>query len=194
MVLTLFLTTALTVLAASLMYLAQTETYASMNYRMMTMARYGAEAGIERASNFLYDPAKYTRPGSTGTDLLSSYDRTVSPVTYNGQPVVLSAIDGVASNYPLQPVIDAFKAAAKGTLTAGNQNIAYAASATLLMMQTFDPYGGGAGGPIGVVQTWRLTSDGSLGGAKSALVEISGIAEQPVWPARSCSERCRFPT
>ena len=58
LVLTLFLVAALSVLAASLMFLSQTETYASMNYRMMSQARYGAEAGVQRVANFLFDPAQ----------------------------------------------------------------------------------------------------------------------------------------
>ena len=33
------------------MFLSQTETYASMNYRLMSLARYGAEAGVEKAAN-----------------------------------------------------------------------------------------------------------------------------------------------
>ena len=76
LVLTLFLTSALTVLAASLMFLSQTETYASMNYRMMTQARYAAEASVQKASNFLLDSAQYTAPGG-GSDPLSNYNRTV---------------------------------------------------------------------------------------------------------------------
>ena len=39
-VLALFLMSAMSLLAASLMFLSQTETYASMNYRMMSQARY----------------------------------------------------------------------------------------------------------------------------------------------------------
>jgi len=187
LVLTLFLTSALTVLAASLMFLSQTETYASMNYKMMSLARYGAEAGVERASNFLYDSTKYTRPTTSGADLLSMYDRTSSPVKLvsNGQPVVLSAIDGVGSNYPVPSVITAFQGAARGTLAAGNTTISYAASATLIAMQTFDPYGGGADAAPGVVQTWQITSDGALGGSRTAIVEVAAIVEQPVWPASS---------
>ena len=42
------------------MFLSQTETYASMNYKMMSQARYGAEAGVEKAANFLFDPSQYT--------------------------------------------------------------------------------------------------------------------------------------
>ena len=49
LVLALFLMSALSVLAASLMFLSQTETYASMNYRMMSQARYAAEAGVQKA-------------------------------------------------------------------------------------------------------------------------------------------------
>ena len=57
---------ALSVLAASLMFLSQTETYASMNYRMMSQARYAGEAGVQKAANFLLDPTQYTVPGSVG--------------------------------------------------------------------------------------------------------------------------------
>jgi Tfp pilus assembly protein PilX len=187
LVLTLFLTSALTVLAASLMFLSQTETYASMNYKMMSLARYGAEAGVEKAANFLYDSAKYTKPSTTGADLLDAYDRTSSPVKLkaNGQPVVLSALDGVGSNYPIAGVVTAFRDASQGTLAAGNITVNYHAYATLISMQTFDAYGGGNGSAPGVVQTWQITSQGSLGGARTATIEVAAIAEQPVWPASS---------
>jgi len=69
LVLALFLMSALSVLGASLMFLSQTETYASMNYRMMSQARYAAEAGIQKASNFLLDPTQYAAP--TVADLLA---------------------------------------------------------------------------------------------------------------------------
>ena len=55
---------AMSVLAASLMFLSQTETYASMNYRMMSQARYAGEAGVQKASDFLLDSAQYTVPGA----------------------------------------------------------------------------------------------------------------------------------
>ena len=51
--------TALSVLGASLMFLSQTETYASLNYRVMSQARYAAEAGVQKAANFLLDPTQY---------------------------------------------------------------------------------------------------------------------------------------
>src|SRR4026209_321967 len=84
LVLALFLMTAMSVLGASLMFLSQTETYASMNYRMMSQARYAAEAAVQKSSNFLLDPAQYTVPSAgSATDPLSAYNRNVSPVTWN---------------------------------------------------------------------------------------------------------------
>src|SRR5207237_3175498 len=52
LVLALFLMSALSVLGASLMFLSQTETYASMNYRMMSQSRYAAEAGIQSSAHY----------------------------------------------------------------------------------------------------------------------------------------------
>ena len=63
LILTLFLMSALSVLAASLMFLSQTETYSSMNYKMMSQARYAAESGVQKAANFLLDSTQYTVPG-----------------------------------------------------------------------------------------------------------------------------------
>src|SRR5436190_23012674 len=91
LVLALFMMTALSALGASLMFLSQTETYASMNYRMMSQGRYAAEAGIQKAADFLLDGAQYGIPSVGGpTDLLGNYDRTGSPAKWGGQPVVLS--------------------------------------------------------------------------------------------------------
>jgi Tfp pilus assembly protein PilX len=185
LILALFLTAAMSVLAGSLMFLSQTETYSSMNYRMMSQARYAAEAGVQKAGAFLFDATQYSKPGTVATDPLTNYDRTVSPVTYNGQPVVLSAMSGVASNYPIAAVATAFSSAAQGTLIAGGTTVSYSAYAKLLSMQKFDAYGAGAAGTPGIVQTWEITSRGSLGGSRTATVEVVALAEQPVWPANS---------
>jgi hypothetical protein len=66
----LLLAVALSAIGASLLMLANTETYASMNYRMMSQARYGAEAGVLRAANYLTQT--YTSPGQAG-DPLANY-------------------------------------------------------------------------------------------------------------------------
>ena len=90
LVLALFLMTALSVLGASLMFLSQTETYASMNYRVMSQTRYAAEAGVNKAANFLEDPLQYTMPTAVGgVDPITNYNTNVSPVTFNGQTLSL---------------------------------------------------------------------------------------------------------
>lgn len=180
LVLTLFLLSALSVLAASLMFLSQTETYASTNYRTMSQARYGAEAGVHKAINFLLDPAQYAGIGSAG-DPLGAYTRTVSPVTYNNQPVVLSAMSAQASNYPVAAVQTAFNNAAKGSLAAGRAAVQYSAYATLLAVRVYQQYGGGTG----VVQSWQITADGSVAGSRTATVEVTAILEIPIVAAHT---------
>lgn len=196
LVLALFLVSALSVLAGSLMFLSQTETYASMNYRMMSQARYGAEAGVQKAANFLLTSTSYGAPGTaTGNaaDTIALYKRDASPVTCisgcavtgtnaaatPSPQVVLSATTGVASNYPVAAVSTAFSNAAQGTLTAGNMTISYSAVAKLVSMQTFESYGGGTS----VVQTWEVTGTGTLSGSRNATVEVVALVETPKVPA-----------
>ena len=183
LVLALFLTAALSTLAASLMFLAQSETYATMNYRMMSQARYAGEAGIQKAANFLLDRAQYTVPKDGGADNLLNYNRAVSPVTYNNLPVVLSAKDAACSgsNYPVAAIQTAFCNFAKGSLAAGNAGIKYNAQATLVTMQQFEAYGG----TDRVVQTWEITGIGGLTGPRNATVEVVALIETPKVPANS---------
>jgi len=180
----LFLLSAMSVIAASLMFLSQTETYSSMNYRLMSQARYGAESGVQRAANYIL--YSYTAPVTGGADPIANYNITVSPVTCingcpnNGQPVVLSASAAQASNYPNAAVQAAFLAAVQGSLPSGNTNVAYAPYATLLSMQQIIVYGGA----IQTLQTWQLTSTGSITAGKTAQVEVSAILETPKTPAQ----------
>src|ERR1700746_1237975 len=88
----------LSVVGASLMFLSTSETWSSMNYRMMTQARYGAESGISAAANFIM--YNYVPPSAGGADNLANYDITKSPVLFGGQPVIISANPAVQSNYP----------------------------------------------------------------------------------------------
>ena len=171
LVVVLLLAVALSAIGASLLMLANTETYASMNYRMMSQARYGAEAGALKAVNYLMN--NYTAPGAVN-DLLSNYDITVSPVTYNGQPVVLSGATGIASNYPYAPAQAAFSAAAQGSVTAGS-TVTYGAYATLLSMRAVIEYGLPT---TTVIQTWKVTGVGSLGTTRPATVEVSSVLER----------------
>jgi hypothetical protein len=72
----------------------------------------------------------------------------------------------------------AFSNAVKGNLTTGNTTVAYAPSATLLSMKQIDIYGGNKA----TIQTWQITSDGSIKAARTAQVEVTAILETPPVP------------
>ncbi len=165
----------LSVTAASLMFLSQSETWASMNYRMMTQARYGAEAGIHAAANYIMNT--YVPPGGAG-DPLAAYDMTVSPVTAGGAAVYLSSMGTPAPTYPVAGVQTAFNNASSGALTIGNGTVNYVASAELMSMQQVV---GCANNPS-TLQTWKITADGNIANVQNAQVEVSAILEHEVTP------------
>jgi Tfp pilus assembly protein PilX len=187
MVLALFLMSALSVLGASMMFLSQTETYATLNYRMMSQARYAAEAGIQRTSNFLLDTNLYAPPhtGVGGDSIDDNYDITASPVKCKvgatlctaGSSITLSST-AANSNYPDATKKTAFAASAGGSLTAGSATLTYTTVATLLTMQYFESYSG-----TSVVQTWRIESTGAVRGTRNATVEVMALVETPKVPA-----------
>jgi hypothetical protein len=180
LILALMLMSVLSVLGASLMFLAQTETASSMNYRTMSQARYAAEAGVQKATNFLLDPTQYAAP--TAADLLGpGCVRTTSPVTCGGQEVILSASTAKASNYPVPAVQAAYNAAGQGTVVSGNLSLTFGSYARLLALQTFDSYGGGTG----VTETWEVVANGSLTGSPKATVQVLAMLETPKVPASS---------
>jgi Tfp pilus assembly protein PilX len=172
LILSLFLMLAMSVVGASLMYLSQSESYSSMNYRLMSQARYGAEAGIQRAANFLMYSSSYTPPSTdSATDPIGSFVTTVSPVTYNGNPVILSANANVTSNYPAAAVKTAFAAIA-GSLSTGTANVSYAPYATLLSMEEI-PAADTVDGAAHTIQTWQITADGTIPvGGRTAQVQV----------------------
>jgi len=176
LILTLILLLVLSVMAVSLMFLSQTETWSSMNYRLMSQARYAAEAGLNKTANYLLN--SYTPPGTAG-DPLSSYAINVSPVTSGGNPVILSANSNAPANYPVASVQTSFNTAGQGSFTAGNTTVSYAAYATLLSMEQVPVYGSPTPATI---QTWLITSDGNITGIRNAQVEVSAIMERQVTP------------
>lgn len=178
LVVTMMLMLVLSVLSASMMFLAQTETASSASYKLLSQARYGAESGVHHAINYLTNT--YALPG-TPADPLANYDLTRSPVTNvaNGQPVILSSNAAVGSNYPIGAVQAAFNNAVRGTLAAGGQNVSYNASAKLLKMTPLTTFGG----VTTVVQTWEITADGTVAGARTATVEVTSMLEQQFVPA-----------
>jgi len=179
-ILALFMMLAMTVLGTSLMFVSKTETLSSHNYRLMSQARYGAESGIHTAANYLLSGAySAAAPGMAASgDPLANYVTTVSPVTYNGAPVVLSW-DSTASNYPITAVKTAFAAAAQGTLDVKDAPVTYKARATLKSMrQISDAFTGS----LITLQTWDVTAEGSITGARNATVEVSSLIERQTTP------------
>jgi hypothetical protein len=165
-------------LGASLATVGRTETLSSLNYTTMSQARYGAESGLHSAANYLI--YTYVPPGVDAGDSLASYNMAVSPVRYNGQPVVLTSVEGQVSNYPVDAKKTAFTNNSAGELDMSGSQTDYSATATLLSMRQFpDAYSGGNV----TIQTWRITGVGRIAGAGSAAVQVSAIIETQAVPA-----------
>jgi hypothetical protein len=176
MILTLIFVLVLTVLAASLLFLSQTETWSSMNYRLMTQSRYGAEAGVNAAANYIIN--NYTTPGGAGDPLAAYNYKGVSPVTIGGHPVVLGAtLNGLAPNYPVAAEQSAYPSTAN--LTAGNNTVSYTSNAELLSMRTVILCGSLQ--PLSA-QVWKITSHGDIAGVRNSEVEVTAMLEQQVQP------------
>ena len=182
-VLAMFMMLAMSIIGSSLMFVSQTETLSSHNYRLTSQARYAAESGIHTAANYLLSTAYTTVMPGTADDPLSNYNSTTSPVVRasNNQPVVLSW-DGSASNYPVAAVKTAFAAAAHGNLDVGDAPVNYKATATLRSMkQIADAF---TGSPV-TIQTWNIVSEGSVTGARTATVEVTSTVERQTTPIYS---------
>jgi len=173
MVMALLVVIALSIMGSALAVLAMSETYGSMNYRLMSQARYGAESAVHRAANFFLN--NYVPPTNGGGDPIASYTITASPVTAGGAPVVLSGLAGVGYNYPVPAVQTAFQNATTSSLVVGNANVQYTASATLVSMRQILAYGVAV--PI-TIQTWRITGNGSTTGARQAQVQVTATLER----------------
>ena len=100
MIVVLFMVLAMSVIGASVMYMTQTETQSSQNYRLMSQARYGAESGVHVAANYLLSSGYAAVMPATAGDAWTNYDVTKSPVTYSGNPVILSS---TSSSSTLRP-------------------------------------------------------------------------------------------
>jgi len=187
LVMVMILLVVLSIMATSLMFLSQTETWSSLNYRLMTQARYGAEAAVNKAVNYLVDSAQYTPPAGPFTGYAVNATGVTFPattgdlvgVTYSNAAVVLSSTAGTTANYPDATVKTAFNTATSGSLAAGNTTVNYTASAVLLSMRSVTPYGSTT--PV-TIQTWRITGDASVAGAATAQTEVSSILERQVTP------------
>jgi len=167
LVITLFLMAALSALAVSLMFLSQTETSASRNYKTMSQARYAGEAGVHKAMNYLMSDAYTTTLAGTYGSLTTG----VYPVQWNGADVVLNPSTGTPA-YPNSTVRAAYLAMFSGTandLPAGTANLKYTATAKLLSMQPVNVYGSNTK----YIQTWQITSTGTVQGPLPATVDVT---------------------
>src|SRR6266481_4893358 len=130
LILTLILVLVMSVMAVSLMFLSQTETWSTMNYRLMSQARDGAEAGINAASNFILNnntTYPYSPPDLTGTDPITAYDVTKYPVQDAAvhSTVILSASPNATANYPYATAKNNYNTTGvgKGSLTTTSGNV-----------------------------------------------------------------------
>jgi Tfp pilus assembly protein PilX len=193
LILTMVLLVIMSVMAISLTFISRTETWSTMNYRMMSQARDAAETGVNATANYLMGstfttlPTTYYTPPGTVSDPLTAYNISAYPVqngatSTTGQDVVLSA-SSASSNYPVSSVQSTFNTSGvgKGSFAAGNTTVNYATSAKLLQMQQLNPsiYNPSAT----TLQTWEITSQGSIAGVPSAAEQVTAVLERPAVPA-----------
>jgi hypothetical protein len=155
-------------LGASLMFSTRAEVTTAYNFKRLTQARYAAEAGAQNTANWII--YNYTLPTSFG-----SYDMTQSPVKYNNQPVVLSAMNGVSANYPDSTVQSSFNSALLNKAVPGlDVGVTTATTATLKTMRLVIPFGGATLVPL---QSWLIRSQATLA-ASQAQVEVTTTIEK----------------
>jgi hypothetical protein len=174
--LTLILVSTLSILTVSMMFLAQSESFSSGNYRLMTQSRYGAEAGVQKAADYILQ----TDLSTAAPGLIALLPVSQSPVQYNFKDVVLSSDpDPAQSNFPDAAVITAFQAAAGGQVVAGNSTINFTATAKLLALAQIQD---GYTGVNKLVQTWEVTSTAFVNGVRKSEVQVSAILDNNQMP------------
>lgn len=203
LIMALILIAVLSVVAASMISMANSEAWSTANYKMMSQARDGAEAAAYRAIHFLVSnpqPGGFTYAPPTA---LTAFDQangtTTSPVTISGTNVGLTTdqyvtLPSYSLTYPtsgsgIQANVQSnFASNAKGTLVAGNTRINYGAYAELLAIKTITGFGGNTS-----LERWKVTGEARIVGAGSttananegATVVVSTIVDRPAVPAPS---------
>jgi len=171
----------LSAMAGSLMFLSTSETYSSMNYRTMTQARYGAEAGVHAAANFIMNT--YVPPAAPPGGNFAGFVTNVYPVTdAGGNPIYLSTLSTQPANYPNGQAQAAFAAAmnANQPLQAGANSVNYSAAAQLMTMVSILPFGTTT--PV-TVQTWQITAHGDVANVQNGEAEVVTTLERYISPA-----------
>jgi hypothetical protein len=159
----------LSTLGMELLFVTQTSIRTSYNFKLLTQARYAAEAGSQSAVNWLVysysiDPSDY-----------SQLSVTTLPITYHGMTVMLSAMTGQTANYPVNAQQTAFDAALREKSVPGaDVTLTYSVTATLQSMRLITPIGSGTQKPL---QSWLIRSQGSVAGSL-AQVEVTTTIER----------------
>src|SRR5258708_4639758 len=154
----------LSVLAASIIFVTQTKTWATANNRSMVQARYAAEAGAQKTLNWLR--YTYLPPGNPA----AYFDQKKYPVQLiGGGDVVLWAMSATNPNLPYPTGAGAlcgasncqtlFNALHSASVPGVGVPASYEVTAKLLTIQ-------------GATQTWEITSQGNVQGIRNAQVQV----------------------
>jgi hypothetical protein len=170
LILVLLILLTLSVVTASLVFTTQTEIWTTTNYRVMTQARYAAEAGAQQAALWLANPnnssTMYTAPTS-----YTGFNTAVLPVQdTSGHTIILTADGATTAYYPDTTVKDNFATALANQPVPGMTGATYAVNATLISMT--------AGSPP--AQVWEINSTGNVSGVRSAKVSVKERIERVV--------------
>lgn len=175
LILALLILLTLSVITASVVFTTQTEIWTTTNYRVMTQARYAAEAGAQRAALWLANPGNsstmYTVPTS-----YSGFNTSVSPVQdTSGHTVILTADGTTTAYYPDTTIKTNFASALTNQSVSGMTGTnygaytaTYAVTATLISMT--------AGSPP--AQVWEINSTGNITGVRNARASVKERIER----------------
>lgn len=165
----------LTVLAASIVFVTQSQVWTSYNYRLTTQCRYAAEGGVHATMNWLqnvYVPPTVPFP--------AAFDLSKYPVQCIGgtlgcsaanAPVVLAGDNTFNYPDPTGNIRIAYKAALYQKPVNPIASLTYSTTATLMAMTPLQ--GAFPGVPANAIQIWQVTSVGNFAGAvRNAQVQL----------------------
>jgi hypothetical protein len=190
LILAMILIAVISVMAASMIALSNTESWSTANYRMTSQARDGAEAAVYRAAHFLAEqPQSATFTYSTPA-AVTAFDSSGAtyPVKVGGVNVLLlgggslTNPPSASAAYPASGagiqanVASNFATHVQGTLPTGENPIRFSAWAELLSIRTVTGFAGDF-----ALEQWKITGEGRIGSANSegATVQVSTVMDRP---------------
>ncbi|MBZ5568307.1 MAG: hypothetical protein LAN64_10720 [Acidobacteriia bacterium] len=169
LILALLILLTLSALTASLISTTQTEIWTTTNYRVMTQARYAAEAGAQRAALWLANPnddsTMYTAPTS-----YSGFTGTNPVQDTSGHAIILTADGATTAYYPDTTIKTNFANALTNQSVPNMSGATFAVTATLISQTAGTP----------PAQVWEINSTGSIAGVRSAKVSVRERIERVV--------------